>query len=84
MDDLNRFVLKLLEFVEDSIKEAQSDASSRLGLLSEADSAIAVLKRTLFRDDQKRLAQLMLIGVFDRDLRSLADADDVTLLESVP
>ena len=73
--DLNSFALRLLNFAENNVEEAISNASSRLEFLTEADGAIAVLKRTLHRGDEKKLFQLTLLGVFDSDFKSLANAD---------
>ena len=48
-DDVNRFALQLLQFVEDNVREAVLDKSYRRALLAEADGALAVLVRTLRR-----------------------------------
>jgi hypothetical protein len=73
MDDLNPYALRLLKFVEDSVEEALNDQSSQQALLREADDAVRVLQRTLKREDQLRLAQLMLLGVFDDALEIIAN-----------
>ena len=83
MDDLNAFAMKLLMFAVTSVEEGLADPSSRNGLLAEADGAIATLKGTLRRESPTKLTQLMLIGTFDSDLGSLADADAYTLSEKL-
>ena len=49
MTDVNAFSLELLQFVEDSVREAVLDPHSRAALLGEAECALIVLDRMLRR-----------------------------------
>ena len=70
--DLTEYLMDLLDFVEEKIKEAQNDHASRAGALSEAMGAFPIIKDRLYREDKKTLTQLLLIGFFDEDLMQLA------------
>lgn len=82
-NDLDNYVLGLLKFVEDSVKEALNDPASQQALLSEADDAMRVLQRTLVREDKIKLTQLLLLGVFDHGLQSVANENPQALSRSV-
>jgi hypothetical protein len=72
MNNMDSFALRMLKFIEDSVNEALRDQSSRKGLLIEADCALRVLQKTLLREDQKKNAQLMMLGVFDWNFERIA------------
>jgi hypothetical protein len=67
------YLLDLLDFIDERIREAQSDPASRKAALSEVSAALSIVNDRLRREDQKvLLTQLLLIGVFDKDLTQLA------------
>lgn len=59
--ELNTHAVRLLNFVEDNVKEAIADPDAREVLLREADGALAVLKRTLLRENEHKFTQYILI-----------------------
>jgi hypothetical protein len=69
--DLDAYGLRLLKFVEDSVNEAIEDASSRAALLSEANCALRVLKRTLHREAPTKFGQFALIEGSEWDLEQV-------------
>jgi len=60
------FVLDLLDFMEEKIREAVADEASRAGAIAEAAGAVPLLRDRLQEDDEKQ-AQFMLVfdGQFD-------------------
>jgi hypothetical protein len=81
--DLAEYLLDLLDFVEEKIKEAKNDPASRAGALSEAMGALPIMKDRLHHEDQVALMQLLLIGFFDEDLTQLAVLPEHELLRRV-
>lgn len=59
------FVLDLLDFMEEKLREAQRDETSRVGAINEAAGAVAPLRDRL-RENELVQAQFML--VFDNEL----------------
>lgn len=59
------FVLDLLDFMEEKLREAQRDETSRIGAVNEAAGAVAPLRDRL-RENELVQAQFML--VFDNEL----------------
>lgn len=59
--ELNTHAVRLLNFVEDNVKEAIADPASREALLAEADCALSVLRRTLHRECEDRFTQYILV-----------------------
>jgi hypothetical protein len=72
MHYLDAHALRLLKFIQDSVAEAIANPSAMLEPLSEADSALRVLKKTVLREDQVKNVYLMLLGVFDYNLVDIA------------
>jgi len=59
--ELNTHAVRLLKFVEENVKQAIADPHLRGVLLTEADGALSVLKRTLHRENEHKFAQYILI-----------------------
>jgi hypothetical protein len=84
VSDLNAHALRLLRFVEDSVTEAIATPAERVPLLEEAQGALRVLCRTLFREDQAKLAQTMLASGFHWNLPRIgAEEGDEKLGEAL-
>ena len=81
--DLTEYLMDLLDFVEERIKQAKNDPASRAGALSEASGALPIMKDRLHREDQVVLTQLLLIGFFDEDLSRLADLQEAELVDKM-
>jgi hypothetical protein len=81
--DLTEYLLDLLDFVEEKIKEAKNDPASRVGALSEAMGALPIMKDRLYHEDQVVLTQLLLIGFLDEDLTQLANLRENELVEKI-
>lgn len=79
--DLTEYLLDLLDFVEEKIKEAKNDPASRAAALSEAMGALPIMKDRLYYEDQVVLTQLLLTGFFDEDLTQLAILSEDELLK---
>jgi hypothetical protein len=82
MQDLNAYALQLLTFVKDSVHEAIRDKASRQALLSEADCALRVLKRTLLREqreDYPIYTKAALTQIFNFDLEDIAKTNPSNL-----
>jgi hypothetical protein len=63
--ELAPFLLDLLDFMEEKIREAVTDEASQAGAVSEAAGAVPLLRDRL-REDETKQAQFML--VFDAQL----------------
>lgn len=81
--DLAEYLLDLLDFVEEKIKEAKNDPAPRAGALSELMGALPIMKDRLYHEDQMVLPQLLLTGFFDEDLTQLAVRSEDELLKRV-
>ncbi len=61
MDDLNKYALSLLKFVEDNVHEAIAEPASRQALLAEGNCGLRILGRTLHRHDEHIFGKWALI-----------------------
>jgi hypothetical protein len=77
MTDLNAHALFLLSFIEDSLNEALANPTAMLEPLSEADCSLSVLKKAPLKDDERKFATLMLMGVMDINFLSIAKGNPV-------
>jgi hypothetical protein len=67
LSDLNSCARRLLDFAYDSVQEGLADPSTCLSCFEEADQALTILKKILFKDDTVAGAHLSALGIFDKN-----------------